>query len=117
MVSSLYQRAFHTIQIDWVSAGVIAFRDLMKSPLHNVNHKTRLFDKCVVVSALAIVGIAAARTQGQESTLSGPSFIPDGHASTLAGWHTLGQASWRADQGEIVGDGTNAAGWLVLDRS
>lgn len=66
--------------------------------------------------ALAVVSIAAPRTKGQESTLSGPSFIPDGHVSTLAGWHTLGQASWRADQGEIVGKGTNGAGWLVLDR-
>ena len=57
----------------------------MKSPLHNVNHKKR-----AVVIALAIVAIASARTQGQEPTLSGPSFIPDGRASTLEGWHTLG---------------------------
>ncbi len=102
--------------VDWVSAGVINFRGSMKSPLHNVNHQKGLFDKRVVVVALAVFGIAAARTPGQEPALSGPSFIPDG-ASTLAGWHTLGQASWHANQGEIVGNGTNGAGWLVLDRA
>ncbi len=91
----------------------------MKSPLHNVNQEKRLVAKRVVVVALALVAITSARTRGQEQapTMSGPSFIPDGRASTLAGWHTLGQASWRADQGEIVGKGTNGSGWLVLDRS
>jgi hypothetical protein len=92
--------------IDCVSAGVIAFRSLMKSPLHNVNKGKRPFAKRAVVVALAFVAVASARTRGQDPalTLSGPSFIPDGRASTLAGWHTLGQATWRADQGEIVGD-------------
>lgn len=54
-----------------------------------------------------------------EPTLAGPSFVPDGsfHGSTLAGWHTLGQADWRTAEGEIVGRGTGTAGWLVLDRS
>jgi hypothetical protein len=91
----------------------------MKSPLHNVNQGTRLFAKCAVVVALAFVAITSAHTRGAEPapTLSGPSFIPDGRASTLAGWHTLGQAAWRADQGELVGNGTNGAGWLVFDRA
>src|ERR1700692_1665034 len=101
----------------------------MKSSLHNVNQGTRLLDKRAVVVALALVAITSAHTRGQEPApmLSGPSFIPDGRASTLAGWHTLGQAAWRADQGEadqgeadqgeIVGDGTKGAGWLVLDRA
>jgi hypothetical protein len=90
----------------------------MKSPLHNVNHKRRLFAKRSVVAALAFIAITSAHARGQEpATLSGPSFIPDGRGSTLAGWHTLGQAAWRADQGEIVGNGINGSGWLVLDRS
>ena len=74
----------------------------MKSPLHNVNQEKRLFAKRAVVIALAFVAITSVDTRGQEPapTLSGPSFIPDGRASTLAGWHTLGQAAWRADQGE-----------------
>lgn len=33
---------------------------------------------------------------------------------TLSGWHTLGQANWRVENGQIVGSG--AAGWLVMDR-
>ena len=39
--------------------------------------------------------------------------------SELTGWHTLGQADWRAENGEIVGiphPGGNG-GWLVLDKS
>jgi hypothetical protein len=105
--------------IDCVSAGVIAFRDLMKSLLHNMNQKNGSFAKRAVVVTLALVAITSAHTRGQEPapTLSGPSFIPDGRSPTLAGWHTLGQAVWRADQGEIVGKGTNGSGWLVLDRS
>ena len=38
--------------------------------------------------------------------------------SSLNGWHTLGQAAWRADNGEIIADAKGSAGgWLVLDRS
>jgi hypothetical protein len=91
----------------------------MKSPLHNVNPEKRRFAKRAVVVALAFVAITSVDTRSQEPApiLSGPSFIPDGRASTLAGWHTLGQAAWRADQGEIVGNGTIGSGWLVLDRA
>src|SRR5215467_6113709 len=46
-------------------------------------------------------------------------FIPDFtfHGSSLTGWHALGPASWRAENGEIMAtpqapDG----GWLVLDK-
>jgi Domain of Unknown Function (DUF1080)/FG-GAP-like repeat len=53
------------------------------------------------------------------SRADGPTFVPDAKfdGSTLAGWHTLGQADWRAENGEIVGKGTGAGGWLLLDRS
>ncbi len=64
-----------------------------------------------------MVAITSASAQGQEPNLSGPSFIPDGRATSLAGWHALGQAAWRTDYGEIVGNGTNGSGWLVLDRT
>jgi hypothetical protein len=50
----------------------------------------------------------------------GPSFLPDVtfHGSNLAGWHTMGNAQWRVDNGEIVGKPTGAGGgWLVLDKS
>jgi hypothetical protein len=53
------------------------------------------------------------------SALHGPSFVPDSkfQGSTLAGWHTLGQATWRAENGELIGRGNSGSGWLVLDHS
>jgi Domain of Unknown Function (DUF1080)/FG-GAP-like repeat len=50
----------------------------------------------------------------------GPSFEPDVtfHGSSLAGWHTLGQAGWRAENGELVGTPqSSSGGWLMLDKS
>lgn len=47
-------------------------------------------------------------------------FIPDFtfRGSTLAGWQTLGHASWRAENGEITAKPeTPDGGWLVLDKS
>jgi hypothetical protein len=74
---------------------------------------------CQSVLSLSLVAIPLASGRGQEAatSLSGPSFVPDGGSSTLAGWHSLGPAAWRADQGEIVGKGTDGSGWLVLDHS
>jgi hypothetical protein len=49
-----------------------------------------------------------------------PSFHPDVtlKGSTLTGWHTLGSAAWRVDNGELVGTPSQTAGgWLVLERS
>lgn len=49
-----------------------------------------------------------------------PSFVPDTvvKSTTLAGWHTIGQADWKVENGEIVGTPTSAAGgWLVLDKA
>ncbi len=37
--------------------------------------------------------------------------------SSLAGWHPLGQAGWRAENGEIIGTPKEGGGWLVLDKS
>ena len=51
----------------------------------------------------------------------GPTFIPDVtfKGSTLAGWHVLGQADWKAQNGEVVGTVKpgGSGGWLVLDHS
>ncbi len=50
----------------------------------------------------------------------GPSFTPDitFHGSSLTGFHTLGQASWRAENGELMGTPENGeGGWLMSDRS
>ena len=48
-----------------------------------------------------------------------PSFRPDAsfQGSTLTGWHTLGPAEWKAQNGEITGIAKSGGGWLVLDRS
>src|SRR5580700_1545085 len=46
-------------------------------------------------------------------------FIPDATftGSALTGWHTLGQAGWRAENGEIIGTPTQTnGGWLVFDK-
>jgi hypothetical protein len=51
---------------------------------------------------------------------SGPSFHPDAtlKGTSLAGWHMLGQADWKMQNGELVGTPKAAGGgWLVLDRS
>ena len=46
-------------------------------------------------------------------------FTPDYvfRGSTLAGWHALGQANWRAENGEITATPQSSdGGWLVLDK-
>jgi hypothetical protein len=46
-------------------------------------------------------------------------FVPDFtfKGSSLAGWHTMGSASWRAENGEIAGTPQSPdGGWLVLDK-
>src|SRR4051794_20333898 len=46
-------------------------------------------------------------------------FVPDWafRGSTLAGWHTLGHATWRAENGEIIGKPDSPdGGWLILDK-
>jgi hypothetical protein len=49
---------------------------------------------------------------------SSKNFVPDFvfTGSSLAGWRPLGQATWRAQDGEIVGTPA-AGGWLVFDRA
>ncbi len=50
-----------------------------------------------------------------------PSFVPDYtlKGSSLAGWHTVGTATWHAQNGELTGTPGpgGAGGWLVLDKS
>ena len=51
---------------------------------------------------------------------SGPSFRPDitETGKNLNNWHTLGQAEWHAENGEIVGTpGASGGGWLVFNKS
>jgi Domain of Unknown Function (DUF1080)/FG-GAP-like repeat len=46
-------------------------------------------------------------------------FIPDFsfQGSSLAGWHTLGPANWRAENGEIIATPRSPdGGWLMMDK-
>jgi len=48
------------------------------------------------------------------------SFVPDWtfKGNALTGWHVLGQADWKAANGELVGTPKSAeGGWLLLDKS
>jgi hypothetical protein len=38
-------------------------------------------------------------------------------ATSLSGWHQLGEATWKADRGELVGTPAGDGGWLVLDKA
>ena len=73
-----------------------------------------MLDKRLLLSA-AFALVAALPTFA-----AGPSFHPDATftGSSLAGWHTLGQASWRAENGELIGTPQSASGgWLMLDHA
>jgi Domain of Unknown Function (DUF1080)/FG-GAP-like repeat len=74
-------------------------------------------------SALALAALAAFGLFALCEALPGTpyDFVPDVtfDGSTLQGWHTLGDADWRAEKGEFIGTpraGGNG-GWLVLDKS
>src|SRR5215813_6795035 len=48
-----------------------------------------------------------------------PNFLPDFvfKGSSLTGWHKMGNADWRAENGEIVGTPKDGSGgWLVLEK-
>src|SRR5580704_2714181 len=59
---------------------------------------------------------------GAFAALSAPGdFVPDTtfKGSSLTGWHPLGQANWKAQNGEITGtvNAGGTGGWLVSDQS
>jgi hypothetical protein len=51
----------------------------------------------------------------------GPTFVPDAtfKGSSLTGWHPVGQAGWKAQNGEISGTpkAGGSGGWLMLDHN
>jgi hypothetical protein len=73
-----------------------------------------MFNKHLLLSALfALLGTSP-------MFAGGPSFHPDVtfRGSSLAGWHSVGQANWRAENGELIGTPqAQGGGWLMLDRS
>jgi len=70
----------------------------------------RLLGLVATLAALLTIPLAGTRS----------TFVPDWtfKGSTLAGWHVLGAADWKAIDGELVGTPKSAdGGWLVLDKS
>jgi hypothetical protein len=65
--------------------------------------------------AAALVCLIAIGTYGGAP----PDFVPDGvfRGSTLAEWHKLGSAEWKAENGELIANPGPGGGWLVLDKS
>lgn len=69
-----------------------------------------LFGLMVALSVLSTVPLAGTRS----------TFVPDWtfKGSTLAGWHVLGAADWKAVDGELIGTPKSPeGGWLVFDKS
>lgn len=72
--------------------------------------------KLVVGFISAMCGLSMA----SRALATGPNFVADYtlKGDTLQGWHALGQAEWRAQNGEVIGTPKGPeGGWLVLDRS
>src|SRR5918996_1164925 len=70
----------------------------------------RLLGVVAMLGALATVPLAGTRS----------TFVPDWtfKGNTLAGWQALGDAEWKAADGELVGTPKSAdGGWLILDKS
>src|SRR5690242_16922960 len=74
-----------------------------------------MFAKCTVFSA------AVAMFAAVPLFAAGPSFQPDVTfaGSSLSGWHTVGHATWHAENGELVAtpQSGGGGGWLMSDRS
>jgi hypothetical protein len=70
----------------------------------------------IVVAAIALVMMSGLGAQQPNP----PDFKADATfaGSALTGWRTVGQASWKAEQGEIVGRAAaDGGGWLLMDKS
>jgi hypothetical protein len=74
---------------------------------------------CVAVAILVFVPLAHRDLRGDLRAGGGASknFVPDSTfaGSSLTGWRAIGEATWRADDGEIVAS-PKSGGWLMLDR-
>ncbi len=72
--------------------------------------------RSLVVAVVAVAAMAL----GIHAEVPG-NFLPDGTftGSTLAGWHVVGGATWKAQNGELIGTAKpgTSGGWLVMDKS
>jgi len=79
--------------------------------------------KIILFSTLLLLTSIFASAQSVDGEINGRglSFVPDYtfKGSTLGGWKILGDANWKAENGELVGNSkeANSGGWLLLDKS
>ena len=69
---------------------------------------------------LSTMGVWSWPAQTKQVLSPAPEFVPDTTftGSSLGGWQPLGDATWRAANGEIVGTpSSSGGGWLIVDRS
>ena len=75
----------------------------------------RSFPRSLAVTGAAVAALALALHAEKPGA-----FIPDGTftGSTLTGWHVVGDATWKAQNGELIGTAKagGAGGWLVMDK-
>ncbi|MDP9324636.1 MAG: DUF1080 domain-containing protein, partial [Acidobacteriota bacterium] len=80
----------------------------------------RSFEESHMFRRIALAaGLAVAMTFAPLTATRG-TFVPDWtfKGSTLDGWHAVGEASWKAADGVLVGTPKSPeGGWLVLDKS
>jgi len=75
---------------------------------------------CFAVGILVVASFVPRDVRGQQARVRGgasKNFVPDSTfaGSSLSGWRILGEATWRADNGEIVAT-PKSGGWLMLER-
>ncbi len=69
---------------------------------------------------LGVLAVVAAVTMAAPVSGTRSTFVPDWtfKGSALTGWQVVGQADWKAVNGELVGTPKSPeGGWLVLDKS
>ena len=72
------------------------------------------------LGSLLLVSLAIAVGVLRLHAADPPDFKPDATftGSSLNGWRTIGQATWRAENGELIGKATGeGGGWLMMDKS
>lgn len=73
----------------------------------------------ILISFLLPVPSAAQSVADVGKPNFGHSFVPDQtfQGSNLDDWYILGEADWRAENDEIIGDASSGDGWLILNKS
>src|SRR5580704_13975295 len=76
------------------------------------NH--RVFNRSWALAAFAVVMMVFVLRAADP-----PNFKADAvfKGSTLAGWHAVGDADWKAQNGELIGTAKAGGGWLMMDKS